>query len=133
MKDGQPQRLLVIIAEDDTLCADALEEMLSLLGYEVAVTRNAADTLAVIERLPELPFALITDQHMGEGLTGQEACQYAQEKFPGLPCMVLSGDTSPGFKSLMRTGGIVTAHKPASPTAIMDFIQHAQSVWDGRR
>lgn len=123
----------VVIADDDDLCAEALGEMISLLGYEVIAARNAAEALAAITRLPEPPFALITDQHMGDGLTGQEVCGQARIRFPGLPCMVLSGDTSPGFKTLMRTGDVVMAHKPASPATIMDFIQFAQSVWDDAR
>lgn len=63
----------VLIAEDDSVSRRILEITLKNWGYEVVVTENGSDALAVLES-PEAPSLAILDVMM-PGLDGMEVCR----------------------------------------------------------
>lgn len=82
----------VLIADDDSLVRGVLRMALSRAGYRVAEARDAAETVAAAaEHEPDL---VVLDINMPGG-TVHDTLGSLRDRVPGLPVLVLSGESRP--------------------------------------
>ncbi len=113
----------VLIVEDDADAREALEELLSLEGYEVQGAADGAEALALLERQgpPEL---LLVDEYTPR-MSGREllAVIARRPELAQMAAVVASGSRS-GL-----TGSAGRLDKPFRAADVLDLVQrHCQGV-----
>jgi CheY-like chemotaxis protein len=81
----------IVIADDDTLCRQALEEIVHPEGYRTLLASSGEE---VIDLVRDEPVHLVMlDMHMPT-LTGMETLMMLRQWHPGLPAILVTGDPS---------------------------------------
>jgi PAS domain S-box-containing protein len=84
---ASPHKILVV--DDDRLVLANTGAVLEDLGHEVSLASSGSDALALLDKGLE-PDLIVTDQLM-PGMTGLQLIAKIHRKWPGLPCLVVSG------------------------------------------
>ncbi|MBL0918750.1 MAG: response regulator [Hydrogenophaga sp.] len=115
-----PRRVLLI---DDE--ADIAHATVALLGgWGVSITAvdgetHADDALAQAGRTGEPFDALICDFRLADGADGLLAAQRLRERHaPGLPLLLITGETAPERLQRVRDAGVPVLYKPVDPAAL---------------
>ena len=91
-RDG-PRSVRVLVVDDEQMVRTVLRRLLTLRGHQVEEAASGAEGL---ERLEGSPFdVVITDQGM-PSMSGREFARVLRERRPGLPVILLTGDTHTG-------------------------------------
>lgn len=107
------ERLLVV--DDEEQITEMLRLILQNLGYQVTVSSNSREALALVEQDPKAFDLLITDMTM-PGLTGFELAKKAMAIRPGLPVILCTG-----FSELINK-------EQAQALGIRDYLMKPVSV-----
>lgn len=91
----------------------SLEAALAEWGYETLTASSGEEALHLAEGEGWRFGAVVTDQHLGAGLTGVEtAKEIARRSGRYLPTLILTGDTSKDGISEINASGFEIIHKP---------------------
>ncbi|KAA1054758.1 response regulator [Azospirillum argentinense] len=123
MPDPVTAPLHVLVAEDESLAAMALEDFLSRKGYRVTLAQDGQEGL---ERYSADPADLvITDLRMPR-MDGRALIRELRTRAAGLPILVMTGFLSmeAGEDDLTsdRWQPLVVLRKPVSPQVILDTL-----------
>jgi len=114
----------VLLAEDDTLLANTVDDFLSDEGFTVAL---AADGRLALERAKSLAFdVLLTDIRM-PNLDGIQLIRRLRTIRPDLPVVVMSGNAPVDLKAqLVREGEgpLVMVNKPMRLQQLLKALRH---------
>ena len=103
----------VLIVEDNAIVRHSLEAALAEWGYETLTASSGEEALHLAEGEGWRFGAVVTDQHLGAGLTGVEtAKEIARRSGRYLPTLILTGDTSKDGISEISASGFEIIHKP---------------------
>ncbi len=91
-----PERLQVLLVEDDTDCRETLHEALAMFGYAVVAVAHPLRALAVH---PERFDVIITDMHM-PGMSGLELKRELDRRHVFVPVILISSEDGVGSRSL---------------------------------
>jgi CheY-like chemotaxis protein len=111
----------ILLADDEPLVLEVIEEFLTGEGHRVTATSNGGDALAKFR--PGAFDLLVTDRAM-PGMTGDQLAGRIKELDPGLPVILLTG-----FGEMIKSqgeipGGVdLVLEKPISPFALLDAIE----------
>ncbi|WP_397451569.1 sigma-54-dependent transcriptional regulator [Pseudomonas sp. NA-150] len=125
----------VMVVDDEASIRDAVQQWLSLSGFDVHLHRRAEDCLAA---LPEhFPGVILSDVRM-PGIGGLELLDRLQALDPDLPVILLTGHGDvPMAVDAMRDGAYDFLEKPFSPESLMRTLRRAlekrQLVLENRR
>ncbi|RMP71887.1 Helix-turn-helix, Fis-type [Pseudomonas syringae pv. atrofaciens] len=125
----------VIVVDDEAPIRQAVEQWLTLSGFEVQVFARAEECLA---HLPEhFPGVVLTDVRM-PGMSGLELLTRLQGADRDLPVILLTGHGDvPMAVEAMREGAYDFLEKPFSPDALISNLRRAlekrQLVLENRR
>ncbi len=109
----------VLIIEDSAIVLRSLEEALAQWGYETVAASSGEEALRVAEDERWRFGAILTDQHLGEGLNGVDtAREIVRRSKRFLPALILTGDTSTEGLSGIASSGFQIMHKPIAPEAL---------------
>jgi DNA-binding NtrC family response regulator len=86
---------VALIVEDDPFQREALADLLKSEGLEVVECANGEVAELVLATTGTELRALVTDIHLGGGMSGVELAQYAKRKFPDLNVVMISGHSAP--------------------------------------
>jgi len=92
MAPPRPFRLLFV--EDDVLAAEVVCSALRGLGFQVVLTRNADEALALLRGGARFD-AVFSDVVMPGTIGGLELSRVLADEFPGLPMILASGYAGP--------------------------------------
>ena len=99
----------VLVIEDDRGLRDTLVSLLQSWGVAEV---HAGDSLASVSALPAGCWDLVVSDHrLGDG-TGREVIAHLRSAQPGLPALILTGDTSPEQLAELARSGLPVLHKP---------------------
>ena len=117
--DNNPGAILVV--EDSESCATTLELALSnVQGLNVILAGTAREALRMLSQAAPVVRAVITDLNMPR-MSGIELIESIRrgESHPGLPIIVVSGETDPRAPDRARAAGAdAYFSKPFSPTRL---------------
>ncbi len=103
----------VLIVEDNAIVLLSLEASLAQWGYDIVTASTGEEALRVAESGHWQFDAIVTDQHLGAGMTGVEmATEFVRRSGRRLPAVILTGDTSCEGISHIVASGFQMMHKP---------------------
>ncbi|MFS2161091.1 sigma-54-dependent transcriptional regulator [Pseudomonas sp. Pseusp122] len=113
----------VIVVDDEAPIREAVEQWLSLSGFDVQVFSRAEDCLA---QLPEhFPGVILSDVRM-PGMSGLELLARVQARDADLPLILLTGHGDvPMAVEAMRDGAYDFLEKPFSPETLIINLRRA--------
>jgi signal transduction histidine kinase len=119
-----PQRVLVI--DDETDIGDAVAALLDSCGVACHVTTDEAGGHAAFEaaREEQRPFdALLCDFRLAHGADGLDVAQRLMATHaPGLPLLLVTGETAPDRLLRVRSLGVPVLFKPVMATALLEAL-----------
>jgi len=124
------KKLQVLLVDDDTLLALAMQEFLTISGYVVETVGDGEQALLTFTNRPA--DVLVTDLNM-PGLHGLELIRRLRETRPFLPVVVVTGHPpADRLADIQRDhlGSTVLVEKPASPEyllAVLDTVFDASA------
>ncbi|MBB3242323.1 two-component system C4-dicarboxylate transport response regulator DctD [Pseudomonas sp. Tn43] len=113
----------VMVVDDESSIRSAVEQWLSLSGFEVQLFSRADECLAQLPR--HFPGVILSDVRM-PGMTGMELLAEVQRRDADLPVILLTGHGDvPMAVEAMRDGAYDFLEKPFSPEALMSSLRRA--------
>ena len=121
----------VLIADDESLVAMSLGDLLEADGHEVELAFDGAAALVAARRLGAAIDLLVTDLNMPY-LMGEDLIRAVWAERPDLPIVVVTGSPPPGgLEELRRIGGnlgrLTLMQKPIDYAALAVAIRNAAS------
>ena len=118
----------VLIVEDNAIVLHSLEAALAQWGYETIAASTGEDALRMAEAGGWRFGAIVTDQHLGAGMTGVETAKdIVRRSGRYLPAVVLTGDTSMEGITEIAASGFQILHKPISPEPLRRCLARPMS------
>ena len=122
---------ILLLVEDESLIAVALEDELTSAGYDVVVAYDGALAIEALRSKASRFKAVITDIRLGAGPDGWAVAHAAREKYSTISVVYISGDSAMNWAA----NGVpesVMIPKPFAPaqlvTAISMLITQADLV-----
>ncbi len=119
-----PRRVLLI--DDEADITDALGAFLHAWGIRSVTARDEAGAALALHQAHERqqPFdALLCDFRLAEGADGLEAALRLRERFaPGLPLLLITGETAPERLQRVRDSGVPVLFKPVEPERLLEAL-----------
>ena len=113
----------VIVVDDEASIRTAVEQWLSLSGFEVQLFSRAEECLAQLPR--DFAGVILSDVRM-PGLSGLELLAEVQRRDADLPVILLTGHGDvPMAVEAMRDGAYDFLEKPFSPDALLNGLRRA--------
>ena len=113
----------VIVVDDEASIRTAVEQWLTLSGFEVRLFSRAEDCLASLPA--HFPGVILSDVRM-PGIGGLQLLEQLQARDPDLPVILLTGHGDvPMAVEAMRNGAYDFLEKPFSPESLMGSLCRA--------
>ncbi|MGE7959693.1 sigma-54-dependent transcriptional regulator [Pseudomonas sp. NPDC089530] len=113
----------VLLVDDEASIRTAVEQWLSLSGFQVQLFSRAEDCLARLPR--DFPGVLLSDVRM-PGMSGLELLKQVQLRDADLPVILLTGHGDvPMAVEAMRDGAYDFLEKPFSPQTLLSSLRRA--------
>ncbi|MET0207934.1 MAG: hybrid sensor histidine kinase/response regulator, partial [Burkholderiaceae bacterium] len=116
-----PIRVLVI--DDEEPVRVAMHALLSAHGCNVLLAGSTREGL--LKSMGQQPDLLLTDFRLRGGEDGISAVRSIRSAFPGLPALIVSGDTAPERLREAHEAGLTLLHKPVSEEVLISAMQAA--------
>ncbi|GGB23307.1 hypothetical protein GCM10011380_11280 [Sphingomonas metalli] len=78
-----------LLVDDEELVRVSTADILADLGYDVVEAGSAEAAVRLLE--DEAAFDVVVTDHLMPGMTGTDLARHAQERWPGLPVLLVSG------------------------------------------
>lgn len=121
---GNRQRILLV--DDEVALTAVFERMLKRLNYEVTVTNNPQEAIALFQKEPGHYHLLITDLTMPQ-MDGLNLARQVHDIRPELPIMLVSGYCALTTENLRAAGICELVEKPVSLAAIAEAIHRVMN------
>ncbi len=116
-----PMRVLVI--DDEEPVRIAMHALLSAHGCQVLLAGSTREGL--LKSMGQQPDLLLTDFRLRGGEDGISAVRSLRSAFPGLPALIVSGDTAPERLREAHEAGLTLLHKPVTEELLINAMQAA--------
>ncbi len=103
----------IVLLEDDQAVRLALERRLQAWGAQVSSTASLGELRLLLAEstAADRPHLLLTDLSLGDG-DGLQAKDEVRQRWPGLPVVIVTGDTAPTRLQALADSGTPVLHKP---------------------
>jgi signal transduction histidine kinase len=103
----------IVLLEDDQAVRLALERRLQAWGAQVSSTASLGELRLLLAESTDAdrPHLLLTDLSLGDG-DGLQARDEVRQRWPGLPVVIVTGDTAPTRLQALADSGTPVLHKP---------------------
>lgn len=102
--------LRILAVDDEADVALGTKTLLEEMGCQVAIVSGTEEAVhAAREQKPDI---LLVDFRLRDGDTGLATVRAVRERYPGLPAIMISGDTAPDRIREANDAGLELLHKP---------------------
>lgn len=112
--------LTVLVVDDEARVRKGMGMLLHRLGASAVMADGTAAALQALERVT--PNLLLADLRLRGGDTGIATVQAVRARLPGLPAILISGDTSPERLREASDAQIPLLHKPAPVAQLQQLV-----------
>lgn len=116
-------QLHVLVLDDEEPVRQAMTALLTGHGCEVTAVGSTRE--ALVKCLMRRPDIVLTDLRLRGGDDGISAVRSLRGALPGLPAVLISGDTAPERLREAHAAGLVLLHKPVLEEQLLAAIQAA--------
>lgn len=102
----------VLFVDDEQPVRLAMRHVLERFGCQADEAASTNEALELATRNP--PHIVLADYQLGEGDCGLQLITKLRDRFPGLPALLISGDTDPRRLAEAEKAGLYLMHKPVS-------------------
>lgn len=118
MSQPDTETAYVVLIDDDAMCLSALAMTFENIGFR-AHGMQAVQEPDGLRALVRRPCLALVDFHLRGGLDGSDCVRLLRQRFPGLPCVLLTGDTSAAVAEEAATLGCMLLRKPVRSEALV--------------
>lgn len=121
----------ILCIDDETEVLAAMERLLIDMGCKVRCAEGLDTAMTFAQQ--EAPDILIADLRLAKNENGLEVIRKIREITPGMPALLITGDTAPHRLKLTKRTGVPLLHKPVGPEVLARAIQdelNAKSEYD---
>lgn len=112
----------ILVAEDDPVLLNLVQRVLADRNFEVVAFEDAREALAWLDD-PETSLDLLLTDVVMPGAKGTELAERAQERFPGMNILFMSGYTADAeFSAWKETEGVELIRKPFTPASLVERV-----------
>lgn len=111
----------IFVVDDDFLIAQSVEDALTDGGFLTATANNGSDGLALMDKRGPECRALVTDVNLGDKVTGWDVARAARMKFPYLPVVYVTADSSHEWTAHGVPESILIT-KPFAPAQVVSAV-----------
>ncbi|MCV2364894.1 hybrid sensor histidine kinase/response regulator [Paucibacter sp. DJ1R-11] len=115
--------LYVLVLDDEAPVREAMRALLSSHGCEVVTTGSTRE--ALLKCMVRRPDIVLTDFRLRDGDDGISALNSLRNALPGLPAVLITGDTAPERLREAHAAGLVLLHKPVLEEQLVAAIHTA--------
>mgnify|MGYP000328934686 CR=1 FL=1 len=118
---GEPvagRRLRVLSIDDDERIVEASGLLIERFGHEAIGAHDVAAALAAAEGID----AALVDYQLGGAENGLDLIDRLRARHPRLPVLLVTAESTPDLRTRAAAMGVDILSKPASPSAIEDFL-----------
>jgi nitrogen-specific signal transduction histidine kinase/ActR/RegA family two-component response regulator len=115
----------VLVVEDEAAVRSLIASTLSRQGYAVSQACDGVDALDVLERLGRIDL-LVTDVRMPR-MNGLALFAEVQRRCPGVPALLISGDSAPEVAAGADAAQPLFLQKPFTPAQLLQATREALS------
>jgi CheY-like chemotaxis protein len=112
--------LHILVIDDEAQSREAMQRYLDALGCQVMLAATVAEAAALAQM--QEPDLVLADFRLRGTETGLQAIELLRRERPGLPAMIVTGDTAPEKLSEMDAARIPVLHKPIPPGLLVERI-----------
>ena len=112
----------ILVIEDDPDMRDLLRLALESGGYAVTLASTGAAAVDMTVRSAVRPDLVLADYNLPGGITGLQAVARLREVIPGVPGIILTGDTSAGTRRATAQQGLRQLNKPVRLTDLLQMV-----------
>jgi len=120
---AQLPHLHVLVLDDEEPVREAMRALLGSHGCEVTTTASTRE--ALLKSLQRRPDIVLCDFRLRDGDDGLAALQTLRNALPGLPAVLITGDTAPERLREAHDAGLVLLHKPVLEDQLLSAIHSA--------
>lgn len=104
---------VILLLDDEKDLIEVLRDALdlSLPGYRAVASTSVEDAESVLESLAQAPSLVCVDHKLGEK-TGIDFLESLQQRYPGVPKILFTGQAPPGVELRARRLGARVLWKP---------------------
>ncbi|WP_124452156.1 hybrid sensor histidine kinase/response regulator [Paucibacter sp. KBW04] len=119
----QLPHLHVLVLDNEEPVRIAMQALLNSHGCDVTLARSARE--AVVKSLQRRPDIVLTDLRLQGGDEGMSAVRSLRGALPGLPAILITGDTAPERLQEASAAGLQVLHKPVLEAQLVAAIKSA--------
>jgi len=113
----------ILMIEDDPDLRELLSQLLQDEGHQVTLAPDGPAALDMVAQGTLRPDLVLADYNLPGGLTGLQAAAKLREAVPGVPTIILTGDTSVGTLRGVAQQDFMQLNKPVKPDDLLRMIQ----------
>jgi len=114
---------LVVVIDDDRMVLEAMSQMLSGWGLDVACAESGAMILGKLATAPRTPDIVLCDYRLRNGESGIEVIRAIRDEFNAdIPSALITGDTGPERLKEARASGLPLVHKPVNAARMRALV-----------
>ncbi len=119
--------LRAMVIDDEVGGREGMRALLELWGCEVSLAGSEEEAVGVVRASGHFPDALIVDYRLRDGRNGMQAIErLRRECRPGIPALIVTGDTAADRLREVRASGYQLVHKPVQPAMLRAFLRNAR-------
>lgn len=122
-RPAQLPHLHVLVLDDEAPVREAMAALLSAYGCEVKTVGSTRE--AILQSLMRRPDIVLSDLRLRGADDGISAVRSLRAALPGLPAVLITGDTAPERLREAHAAGLVLLHKPVSEEQLLAAIRSA--------
>jgi CheY-like chemotaxis protein len=123
-----PSGLRVLVVDDDAQVRQSMELLLTEVGCQVYLATGTAQACEIARR--HTLDVLLSDMRLLAGDDGLKVLQSVRALQPGLPAVLITGETGPEQLRLAQGAGVPLLHKPVDLDALRSVLPSgARLAW----
>ena len=117
---------IVLVIDDEHSVLAGTRSLLNLWGYTVITATDQTEAITKLEKVNQIPDAIIADYRLRDNRTGLDAVRAIHERYhDDIPVLIVTGDIATEHLRDVNSSGFPVLHKPVAPGKLRAFLRHA--------